>query len=230
MMRHLAHAHLSRRCAACITRNIECEYSTAPLESHRTAVKRKHDELQGQNDAYRELYQIIASRPEQQAVAIFQKIRAGEDPDSLLRHVKAGELLLQMALVPETRYRYDFPVTAALPAYLDHSRNPYIHSMLYEKSFNRQTAQLQTGTLTVGEDPRAHKVYTAPFHAAKLVDSRIGSIKAARWTSVTSDDKLVRRLLEVWFVMSMIWRHPSIKISSFETCCLAQKLSAHHFL
>lgn len=48
--------------------------------------------------------------PEASALKIFQRIRAGEDADELLKNLRAGQLLIDLAQSPENRCRYDPPI------------------------------------------------------------------------------------------------------------------------
>jgi hypothetical protein len=41
-------------------------------------------------------------------------------------------------------------------------------------------------------------IYLKPFHAAEVVDPRLSDAKISAWTSVTSDDVLMRELLKVF--------------------------------
>ena len=117
-----------------------------------------------------------------------------------MRHIETGDALVQLTVVPETRYRYVFPILADLPPSLNHRQNPYIHSILYEKTFGERTAGDPLAADHTSPEARTQQVYTTPYHAAKLVDSNISSVKAARWTSVTADDSLVQSLLEIYFI------------------------------
>ncbi len=54
--------------------------------------------------SYEQIYDILQARPQVVADEVYKRIRKGADPESILRHVKDGDLLLQLALVPETQY------------------------------------------------------------------------------------------------------------------------------
>lgn len=45
---------------------------------------------------------MLQARPDAEAREIFKRIRGGMDAESILRHIQEGDVLLQLALVPET--------------------------------------------------------------------------------------------------------------------------------
>lgn len=100
-------------------------YEAAPDEKQSATGKRKYEELSIRNTMHESLLDAIRSKSEIEASAIVHRIRRGEDVADIVRHVEYGDLLLQSALVPETRYRYEFPVLAALPQRLKQSANPF---------------------------------------------------------------------------------------------------------
>lgn len=180
-----------------------CVYNTAPSETHIAAAKRKHDDLEQRIKAFEGLHKMIRSLPEEQALEMFRHMRTTENAECLLRHVEGGELHLQLALKPESRYRYDFPVTKSMPKFLDQAGNPYMPSAIYERNFDTQAGN--KNAVVVGADinsspQQQFASYLTPYHGAKLVDSNIDSVQATRWTLVTSDNAMVQHLLELYFV------------------------------
>ncbi|OPB40292.1 Zn2Cys6 transcriptional regulator [Trichoderma guizhouense] len=124
---------------------------------------------------------------------------------SLLNYLKTGNALLQMAVAPETRFRYELPYRTEMPEYYL-GDNPYMDSMiygaasLYSKDDERSKIAGRTATGRAGK--RASKgyqdVYLKPFHAAEVIDPRLTDAKISSWTSVCKDDVLMRRLLSVF--------------------------------
>lgn len=163
-------------------------------------------------ESYQSLFEILKRADGSEAAAILARIRqsTSNDVESLVRHFHAGNLLLQMALKPDTRFRYVFPYMKHMPTRLVANPNvPYRTSLLYletveelqpEHSESRNTGQAETQGI-IAEDKR---MYLAPYHAAHLVDPRIGSVKASVWTNITADDAFVQKLLEVYF----LFEHP----------------------
>lgn len=143
-----------------------------------------------------ELFGLMRAAPHHLAFDIFQQLRVGVDATSLVRQLKAFDASSQLSLVPETYYEYDFPMGSGLPAHLRQAGNPYMISRIYEQSSLAQTDD----TVSPAESRLDSLEYRIPYHAVRLIDSRIGRVKAAIWTNVTSDDLLVQELLRVYFV------------------------------
>lgn len=189
-------------------RGLECVYLADDAETQVQALKRKHDESQHENLVYQELYRLLVTVSEAEALDIVQRLRAGTDVETCVRQVQEGDLLLQLALRPESRFRYQFPYLPFMPAPLQTSDNPYLESLLYEGAAQgfaipqQQQPQQQASSSTAeatGASSYSH-IYVKPYHAAELVDGRLASAKASDWTSVTTDDNLFRRLLRTYLV------------------------------
>lgn len=76
-----------------------------------------------------------------EALEIFRRIKAGHDVQAILDHVRDGNLLLQLHLMPETRLRYEFPYRPHMPIFLrKENDNPYLDSLVYESSLSDQAA------------------------------------------------------------------------------------------
>lgn len=69
--------------------------------------------------------------PDREAQDVLQRLRSGADVAAILNQVKAGNLLLQMAVTPETRLRYEFPYRSEMPFDCGPD-NPYLDSLIYE--------------------------------------------------------------------------------------------------
>jgi hypothetical protein len=134
---------------------------------------------------------MIRSQPE--VTEILRRVRVGVDIDSILRYVKDGDLLLQLHLLPETRLRYSFPDFASWPTLFRDPSDPYLKTQLLDFD-DSNDASLVAGRAT----PLSSHIYQMPYHAAEMIDPRLSSVKAAKWTSVTTDDALVVKLLAVF--------------------------------
>lgn len=200
-------------CSRCQSRGLECVYLADHAETQVQALKRKHDESQHENVVYRELYRLLVTVSEAEALDILQRLRSGSDVETTVRRVQEGDLLLQLALRPESRFRYQFPYIPFMPAPLQTSDNPYLESFLYEGAAQGLAAQhpqqLQPSSASASSSSPAVEparegsyshTYLKPYHAAELVDGRLASAKASDWTSVTTDDNLFRQLLRAYLV------------------------------
>lgn len=159
--------------------------------------------------------------PEQAAVEVFRRMKAGEDVTTLVNHVKDGDLLMQLSLVPEVRRRFEFPYVSGFPSYLFVPNNPYLDSWLYRAAFSRPTSRNRMldwnrASADYGqrpqnlaahdpssqhstEEPNYHIAYQIPFSAARMVEPIVEHITASKWTSVISDNQLLRQLLCAYF-------------------------------
>lgn len=145
---------------------------------------------------------MLKTLPERDAQDILKRIRSGTDVEAVLNQVKAGDLLLQVALVPETRLRYEFPYRSEMPA--DYARdNPYLDSLIYEAaslySAPQTSEHVSPRLMTdLGSDEQ-QSLYLKPFHAAHVVEPVLSNVKPSLWTPVSNDDALMRDLLSVLF-------------------------------
>ncbi|KAI1759115.1 hypothetical protein GGR53DRAFT_524115 [Hypoxylon sp. FL1150] len=193
------------RCSVCVERQTPCEYTTLPTETHLRAQKRKLTDLEIKCQEYEDLLGILRSRPNDETSQILQRLRNGEDVPAIVKAVQDGDLLLQLSLNPDSRFRYEFPYNQEMPSHLDNPQNPYLQSTLYKKTSVPQPLEY-IETLRDVED-ESEKVYLAPYHTAKLIDSRITSANVSSWTKVSSDNTMLRMLLQIYFVFEFSF-HP----------------------
>ncbi|KAK4651101.1 hypothetical protein QC762_0089200 [Podospora pseudocomata] len=146
---------------------------------------------------------------------IFKRIRMEGPPESILRHIKEGDLLLQLSLKPEMRFRYVFPYVSEMPAHLHRPDNPYIESCFYEWSaLQRSGFEMSTCTnkrttdsprSSSSPEPRPESIYLMPFHAAEIIEPLLNDIFPSKWTVVCADDVLMRRLIAAWLSAEYQW-------------------------
>jgi hypothetical protein len=177
-----------------VTINKECIYITIPSESRFQASKRRFDDSQRSINDYETLYRMLATRPLLEAEKILERIRNGSKVEDVIRGVRDGDLLLQMTLVPEKRYRYDFPDIRNMPPLFEDPNDPYIRSPLFSPPVS--VLQNVDGSTSALLWPR--QVYEIPYHTARILDSRISSVDAAYWTRVTDDNALVAQLISLY--------------------------------
>ncbi|KAH8897378.1 hypothetical protein GQ53DRAFT_638658 [Thozetella sp. PMI_491] len=188
-------------CRRCVQRQIKCEYTTRPGETSSQALKRKYGHLQDRAAQNEEVLELLKNLPERESQAVLQRIRAGTDIATILNHVQAGDLLLQLAVQPETRFRYDFPYRSDMPQdFLPN--NPYLDSFIYDVTFPYPSAQssklpVSSPVASLGSE-EYRSLYLKPFHAAEVMDPRLTDAKPSQWTTVCDDDALMRALLAVF--------------------------------
>ena len=187
-------------CRLCVQHGVDCIYLTKTTETHTQALKRKYNNIQDQKSPYEELFHLLRSKSEKESNEIVQRIRAGGDVESILRQVKDGDLLLQLSLVPETRCRSEFPFQKEMPSSLRIFNQPYLQSLIYEA----------TSVASAAASPRPINElycpqYLKPYHASVLVDSRLAAVKPSNWTTVSTDDDLMRVLLSLYLFHEYRW-------------------------
>ena len=174
-------------------------YKTASTETHSQALKRKYTHVQHKTSQYAELYGLLATLSDEEAQDVLRRIRSGADVDTILNQIRAGDLLLQMALIPETRYRYEFPYISDMPKSLL-LNNPYLDSLVYE------AASLYSGPVNQNNFTdhrnvslsRHQSPYLKPLHSAEVIDPLLSAVKPSTWTAVCANDALMRELLNVY--------------------------------
>ncbi|KAH7109611.1 putative C6 transcription factor [Dendryphion nanum] len=206
------------KCSFCIRRELECRYEAITEETRLQALKRKYDDLASRRSPYEELFGLMKSLSERDAQDILRRLRSGTDVETLVNHIATGNLLLQLHMVPETRYRYEFPYISKMPLNLITDDNPYLRSFIYEPStifptpnqsqMPRQSPVHLNKSLESDRIPRPRDgehgtyetVYLKPFHAAEVIDPRLSHVKVSSWTSVCDDDVLMRNILGSWLL------------------------------
>ncbi|KAA8632821.1 hypothetical protein SMACR_02850 [Sordaria macrospora] len=229
------------KCSACHDRGTDCEYDTNVAETHAQALKRKYDELQSSKSAAEKVFEILQTKDEKEAGEVFQRIRRGADPATILRHITFGDALIQLALAPDTGYRYEFPYLPGMPAFLQRHDNVYLDSEVYACVLRRSApgpsavsvehrqqlaCQLLSGSqqqpyFTPSNASRSMSPYLAhgpavdlhsdpyhkPYHAASVENSRLEKLQPSQWTSVSTDDNLMRKFLHDYIMYDYGWNH-----------------------
>ncbi|KAI9155693.1 hypothetical protein HJFPF1_08282 [Paramyrothecium foliicola] len=135
---------------------------------------------------YEELFDLLQTANKQAALEILRRIRQGHDIDSRLRQAKEANPVAQLL----KSQRADANIN-----------NPYLGSRFYKAVCgditSPQQMQLQANNRLSIVD---QTLYITPFHAAKMVDPYLWSIKASKSTNVTNDDLLVLELLNSYFL------------------------------
>ncbi|KAJ4244801.1 hypothetical protein NW762_014379 [Fusarium torreyae] len=189
-------------CRRCLQRRIPCHYVTKPGETRSQALNRHPNDSDHRPTIHEELIGLLKNLPDQDAQDVLQRIRSGTNLGSVLNHVRTGDILLQMAVVPETRFRYEFPYRPEMLK--EHDVNsPYLNSIIYEAASlysNVSSSDHTASHLLVDLGPKEHKsLYLKPFHAAQVVEPLLSDAKISVWTNVCDDDELMRDLLNVLF-------------------------------
>jgi hypothetical protein len=82
-------------CGPCQARNVDCKYDDNPNTTPTANLRRQYHHLDEQYQPLHKLFEMLRSRPEDEALIILQHFRASGDVQSTLRHVEAGYLLAE---------------------------------------------------------------------------------------------------------------------------------------
>lgn len=179
-------------------------------ETPSEARQRRLGELEHRANHYEELYQILQTRPEQDIPAILNRIRAGADVENVVQFIREGDILVQLSIAPQTEFTYTFPHVRHMPLFLAGNPDiPYMNSLIARGTLEAsEGAAAERALGVIGSassapmtvDLETWRSYRVPYHTVELVDPRISSVKASRWTAVISDDAIVQKLLQVYFL------------------------------
>ncbi|KAG5657875.1 hypothetical protein KAF25_007908 [Fusarium avenaceum] len=162
-------------CKSCLRKGFECDYQTDQFMSVR---KRKYDEIEERAGNFEQLYNLLRCLPEQDSQSILQRLRQGADVPTMIRQVKDGNLILQLAWAPNAQLQHDFPHFNSMPAAL---LSPGADSPLFQQT-KPQSLPHARGRETELEDPH------------------LPDIQVSKWTAVEQDDELLRTLLRSYFL------------------------------
>ncbi|KAG7404268.1 Nitrogen assimilation transcription factor nirA [Fusarium oxysporum f. sp. rapae] len=187
------------RCAACVRTGHECVY--IPTSKDRE-LKRKYEDLETEKTTYQKVIDLLRSRKHGEANLILDLLRQNTSVHDVLRQVEHGDMLCELSLVPETRYRYVFPYCHTLPAFLKSRDNPYLRSPIYEWAMDQENHDPSSGT----EGPaQPAALFVNPYHAAEVIIPWLDSVEPSRWTSVCSNNVLMRKILRAYFLHDYEW-------------------------
>ena len=183
-------------CGACVARDTECRYG----ETEARQIRRRYQQLKDKRTSQEELYDMLQVMHERDAADVFRRIRAGANAEAIVRHVQEGSLLLELSLSPDTRTRNDLPYVPTIPpALLD---SIYFRSHIFDAI---RTLDLPAST------PQKNAValqsnYAMPLYAAEMIDPLLAEAKPSKWTRVSSNDLLLRKLLQDYFMFEYPWQ------------------------
>jgi hypothetical protein len=188
------------QCQECRRRRTPCNYSSTASPSNRSVTKHQHGEMCLESHHRLErIFTHLQSQPLDIANEILRRIRLGADTQAVLRFVEYGSLRLQLMLVPDTTYQFTSPYLADMLPLFSRTDNPYLNSKLY-RTMTAETQAAHRGPEI--EEQLREAVYHAPYSGSRIYDMRIcpESLKPSRWTSISSDNVFLTRLLECYFL------------------------------
>ncbi|UKZ74079.1 hypothetical protein TrVFT333_001735 [Trichoderma virens FT-333] len=184
------------QCSQCLKRNIRCQWPD--VESTRI-TKAKYAEMRERSQIYEELFRVMQTKNDGVAAGLLQRVRNGADIASLVRYVQDGDLLAQVALVPETWTRFSFPYGTEMPSFLLQRYNPYLDTLIFQGLITppepqQRRPENRTGLSGLGIQ------YHVPYLTADLVDPQIDEARPSQWTQVALTDDMLRTLLKSYFL------------------------------
>lgn len=176
-------------------RETECRYGRTEARQ----IRQRYQQLKERRTAQEGLFDMLQTMNERDAADVFRRIREGGNAEAIVQHVQEGSLIMELALAPETRTRYEFPYISTLPTAL--RDNIYFQSQVYEAV--QASAAIGGGSLI--RLPTFESNYTKPLQAAAIVDPLLVDAKPSQWTRVSSNDSLMRKLIEGYIKYEYPW-------------------------
>ncbi|KAK7960450.1 hypothetical protein PG988_011664 [Apiospora saccharicola] len=203
-------------CGSCRARTVECAYDDDPNTTPTANLRRQYHHLAEQHQSFHELFEMLRSRPEDEALVILQRLRSSGNVQHTLHHIKEGYLLADTRMVGTEADDVPFPPCPKnreeVMLGVDHS-NAYpflppleeIQSALGCKVRNIPHANPDEDDWTTAEE--VENAQHLDRHR-ELYDDRYQRIKAFDWTTVTDSDTVVRNLISLY----LSWDHATMRL------------------
>jgi hypothetical protein len=137
---------------------------------------------------------MLQNLPERDAASVFRRIRAGANAEAVIKHIQEGCIVAEASNAPQTSSRFQFPGLDRVPTNLRESI--YFRSLVYEAI---EASDHDTDT-SQSHAALQKRNYGRSFSTARLVDSLLDDSQPSQWTTVSSNDRLLRNILESYFV------------------------------
>ncbi|KJZ68072.1 hypothetical protein HIM_12535 [Hirsutella minnesotensis 3608] len=82
-------------CGQCARKGEDCQYEAGEGETVLLALKKRYGALEKEHTRYKELFNLLRSRPDRDANEILRRLRTAEEPLVVLEAINHAELLLQ---------------------------------------------------------------------------------------------------------------------------------------
>ncbi|KAF5619448.1 nitrate assimilation regulatory nirA [Fusarium sp. NRRL 52700] len=185
-------------CDPCVSRQSECNFSPkADFQMLYRAVQRKFAQVKIDKGRLDSVVLMMREKPEDVAIAIFRRLRAGSDLETILSSVEGGDILMQLHLAPASEVRYPFPNRSALPGTFANTKSAYMESLTLETPYfdSKAPQTFDARLISYLEAPKY-----MPYRSAKLADPLLDHATISRWTSVCEDEALLHSLMEAYFL------------------------------
>lgn len=194
---------------ACVRRNTECRFEAEPKETHSQAIKRKYELIQGERSAFQELWELLQTRPENEALSIFRRLREGDTPEAVMQTVRHGDLLLQLSLTSEGSSGSESVSNNHVSLSSTEAENAYFDTGSHRASSSSAPSSWISPEDRVAPGKGPVSSTTSPYYqqdfACEVVEPLIEEVQPSQWTTVTADDEMMRSLLTVFFQLQYRW-------------------------
>ncbi|KAF2448778.1 hypothetical protein P171DRAFT_461488 [Karstenula rhodostoma CBS 690.94] len=210
-------------CSCCTQKDTDCVYELGPNEKPSQAMKRKNEEMQGELSSLRQLYDLLRLRPEQEALAILQKIREGS-PEALptqqiqlINLIHQGQLMSGPSLAHYADPAHPLtlpPIHLALDS-ASFNRNRLPFTSMFPLGYDESTSQRRRHTLDTDVSARSDASYSMPPstsietlphpEANSPSDPRLEQLP--NWTPITKDTRFLCLLMNLWHKWEYSYYH-----------------------
>jgi hypothetical protein len=174
--------------------------------------------LQGEASSLQQVYDLLRTRPEGEALSIFHRIRDGDSHDSILQYVHHGDLLMQLSSTTGTSSRTDGAPNKAKASSFSRSTPQSPHVDRAAASGTSRAASTQSHTSQVPQasssisTPRRHSELTPSldqyfdqYKGCEVVEPLLDEVQPSQWTTVMANDEVMRSLLSQFFQVEYRW-------------------------
>jgi hypothetical protein len=173
-----------------VTRETECRHS----DTESRQFKRRYQQLKEKRTAQEELFNMLQNLPERDAADVFRRIRGGANAEAVVKQTQEGSLVTELPNVPQASSRFYFPYMDKIPANLREST--YFQSFVYEAI----AASEQDANASKTHPSLQKSNYGRSFLTARMVDPLLADAQPSHWTTVSTNDRLLRNILESYFI------------------------------
>jgi hypothetical protein len=148
---------------------------------------------------------MLQTMNEQDAADVFSRIRGGGNAEAIVQHVQEGRLMMGLstksASSPDVTERYEFPYIGHIPTAL--RDNLYFRSEVYKaiQAYEKPSPTMHAPSASVLWQSN----YTHPLLVAELVEPLLAEAKPSKWTRVSSNDSLLRKLIDAYLIYEYPW-------------------------
>ncbi|KAK7928629.1 C6 transcription factor [Apiospora marii] len=203
-------------CGMCRARNVECTYNDDPNTTTAANLRRQYHCLAEQHQSFHELFEMLRSRPEEEALVILRHFRSSGNVQSTLQYMKEGYLVTathmagsdadEIPLPPCPKNREEFMLG------IDHpNAYPFLPPLEELKSsLGFQMRMIPEANPKTADWVTEEEVENARHldRARELEHDRLLHVKAADWTTVTSNDIIVQNLISLY----LSWDHATMRL------------------